>query len=72
MKSLFFWFVKFFLIAAFLIGTIFNMDFRYTTTEGVYEVEINGLLWVGLDHYSINEYQSDDIPMQPFTYTKKN
>jgi hypothetical protein len=47
-------------------------DFKlsYINKKYVWKIEYNGLLWVGLDYWSIWKYNSDDKPMKWIHYEK--
>ena len=45
-----------------------NMTIRNKTYS--YKVSYNGLLWVGLDYYTIIKYQSNDEPMKWIKYKR--
>lgn len=49
---------------------IFNctITVKYRTTE--YTLKYNGLLWVGLDYYTILKYHSSDAPMRYISLSK--
>lgn len=42
----------------------------YTNNNYSYRIGYNGLVWVGLDHWSIWKYQSDDKPMKWIKYKR--
>ena len=49
-----------------IIYLLFLLDFKikYSNDNFTYKVEYNGLLWVALDHYTIDKYNSTDIPIK--------
>lgn len=49
---------------------IFDFEFKYSNNKIEYNVKYNGLVWVGLDYYSIWYYKSNDIPMKWLTFNK--
>ena len=53
-----------------LVIIITGGTFRVSLTSGrdTYKFELNGLLWVVLDYWSINKYQSTDTPKSFITY----
>lgn len=50
---------------------LFILDFEvnYTNYKKEYMFKYNGLLWVGLDYWSIWKYKSDDEPMKWIEFT---
>jgi len=45
---------------------------RFDPTPAVtHKIYFRGLVWVGLDHYTINKYNSKDEPMQILKYSKQ-
>ena len=42
----------------------------YTNDKSSYLIEYNGLLWVGLDYYTIWKYNSNDVPMKWVNFKK--
>ena len=60
-----------YIIAIYLIF-LFNFNVKLTSECKCgmdYQIEYNGLLWVGLDYYTIWKYDSDDSPMNWCTLT---
>lgn len=49
---------------------ISNWTFQYKNKEYDRTLKYKGLLWVGLDYYSIIKYNSKDKPMKVFNYQK--
>ena len=49
-------------IAAYLL-LLWDFTGTYSNSKKVIKFEYNGLLWVGLDYWSIWKYKSDDKPM---------
>jgi len=49
-----------------IIYLLFLLDFKfkYSNDNFTYKVEYTGLLWVALDHYTIDKYNSTDIPIK--------
>jgi len=41
----------------------FDLEFTLTTKNKRYKLKYNGLLWVGLDYYTIIKYNSNDKVM---------
>ena len=56
-------------IAAYLL-LLWDFSATITTTKKVVKIEYNGLLWVGLDYWSIWKYKSDDVPMKWLNVTQ--
>ncbi len=56
-------------IAVFLI-LILNGKVTFENKSKAYEIEYNGLLWVGLDYYSIYKYNSTDMPIKWLSFKK--
>jgi len=56
----------------FLVWLVFLMDwnFTYTNAKYSYSFEYTGLLWVGLDYYTIIRYKSNDKPKQWVEYKR--
>ncbi len=56
-------------IAAYLV---FLWDFKitYSNKKWTHKIEYHGLLWVGLDYYTIIKYHSTDNSMKWVDYTK--
>lgn len=58
------------------LNLVFLWDFTSTFTsfysKKEYKVEYNGLLWVMLDYYSIQKYNSADEPMKWICFTNKS
>lgn len=50
-------------IAAYLI-LLWNFTVTISNKTSIYEIKYNGLLWVGLDYWSIWKYDSSDKPMK--------
>lgn len=50
-------------IAAYLIF-LWDCKITYSNKNVKYEIEYKGLLWVGLDYWSIWKYNSNDKPMK--------
>lgn len=42
---------------------------KYTLDNDQYKIKYHGLLWVGLDYYTINKYHSTDMPMKWIEYS---
>jgi hypothetical protein len=63
--------VIFYFWVMFLWGT---PSFTYINSKDKlqYKLQITGIMWVCLDHYSIWKYNSLDTPKQVFVYTKTN
>lgn len=40
----------------------FNLEYQYKSVA--HKIEYNGLIWVGLDYYTIIKYHSPDKPMK--------
>lgn len=55
------------IIAYFLF--ILDFEVSYTNYKKEYMFKYNGLLWVGLDYWSIWKYKSDDEPMKWIEFT---
>lgn len=55
-------------IAAYFLF-IWDFEGSYTNYKKEYRFKYNGLLWVGLDHWSIWKYKSDDEPMKWIEFT---
>lgn len=55
-----------------IVYLIFLGDFKlsYSNKKYTWKVEYNGLLWVGLDYWSIWKYDSNDKPMNWIYYEK--
>lgn len=51
------------IIAAYLIF-LWDCKITYSNKKYVWKIEYKGLLWVGLDYWSIWKYDSNDIPMK--------
>lgn len=49
---------------------LFDVEITYSKKQTTHKFEYNGLLWVGLDYYTIIKYHSNDKPMKWFNYTK--
>lgn len=56
-------------IAVFLIF-ILNGKVTFANKNKAYEIQYNGLLWVGLDYYSIYKYNSTDMPIKWLSFKK--
>jgi len=56
---------------SFLAYLIFVFDFYFTLEYRMtlYKVEYTGLLWVGLDYWTIWKYNSKDTPMKWVKYS---
>jgi len=50
---------------------LFNFTLKYSNTKFEYQIEYHGFVWVGLDKYSIEKYNSTDKPIPFFYYSKK-
>ena len=50
-------------IAAYLL-LLFDLTATLKTKKHEYKLQYYGLLWVGLDYWSIWKYKSDDKPMK--------
>jgi hypothetical protein len=55
-------------IAAYLI-ILGDFTMTYSNKKKDIKLEYNGLLWVGLDYWSIWKYKSDDKPMKWAEFT---
>ena len=55
-----------------LIWLVFLQDWNLTITNKEYQYKIGytGLLWVGLDYYTIIKYQSKDEPKKWLKYKR--
>lgn len=55
-----------------LLYYIILLDFhvRYESEKYIYKIEYKGLLWVGLDYWSIWKYHSNDEPMKWLTWDR--
>jgi hypothetical protein len=51
------------IIAAYLI-LLWDCKITYSNQKYVWKIEYKGLLWVGLDYWSIWKYESNDKPMK--------
>ncbi len=58
------------IIALLYILVLFDFNASFETKKFKYTLDYSGLLWVGLDHWSINKYHSDDKPMKWFRYSR--
>lgn len=52
-----------YIILAYIV-LLFDLKVEITRNDKTTHIEYNGLIWVGLDHYSIWKYDSDDKPMK--------
>lgn len=51
------------IIAAYLI-LLSTFKITYSNQKYIWEIEYKGLIWVGLDYWSIWKYDSDDKPVK--------
>ena len=56
-------------IAAYLL-LLLDFSAIITTAKKVVKIEYNGLIWVGLDYWSILKYKSDDVPKKWLNVTQ--
>lgn len=56
-------------IAAYLL-LLWDFTATFSNTEKVIKVEYNGVIWVGLDYWSIWKYKSEDKPMKWIKVTR--
>lgn len=49
---------------------ILNGKVTFANKSKAYEIQYNGLLWVGLDYYSIRKYKSTDLPIKWLSFKK--
>lgn len=57
------------IIAAYLIF-LWDCKITYSNKKSTNKIEYLGLLWVGLDYWTIWKYQSTDKPKKWISYTK--
>jgi len=50
-------------IATYLI-LLWDCKIKFSNKKYVWEFKYKGLLWVGLDYWSIWKYESTDVPMK--------
>jgi len=64
------------LLSAIIIYLIFLFDYTIIYSNKnkkvEYKIEYRGLVWVGLDYWSILKYQSNDKPMKWLDYEVKH
>lgn len=55
------------IIAYFLL--IYDLTLTFTVNNVEYKFKYMGLLWVGLDYWTIKKYKSTDKPMKWISFT---
>jgi len=55
-------------LAYFILLFDFYLTWEYKNTS--YKIEYSGLVWVGLDYYTIIKYHSEDQPMKWIKFSK--
>lgn len=45
---------------------LFDYKLTFSNKKYIYNIEYKGLLWIGLDHWSIWKYNSKDKPIKWF------
>ena len=50
---------------------LFDFKIKYENNNTRYTIKYIGLLWVALDLYTINKYNSNDIPKKWIEYSEK-
>lgn len=52
------------LIIVVYLTLLWDCKITYSNKKYVYKIEYKGLLWVGLDYWSLWKYESNDKPMK--------
>jgi hypothetical protein len=52
------------MVLAIYILVLWDVKLKFSSSRETWKLEYNGLLWVGLDRWSITKYRSNDRPKQ--------
>jgi hypothetical protein len=58
------------IIIATYVLILWDFTLSYSNGKKEYKIEYNGLLWVGLDYWSICKYKSSDKPIKWINITR--
>jgi hypothetical protein len=57
------------IIIVIYLSFLFDFTVSYSNDKKEYKMEYEGLLWVGLDYWTIKKYNSNDTPMKWLNFT---